>query len=212
MGLARTVISASGTLGTRENSAISGFSTLGNREDSVISAFSTLGTQYFQMTRTRVSMTESCSLCQTIWTTGLPTRDSSSITGLVLDKLFPLSLYYHGVVLNRPRDRQHGDINPDPLATAQLQHAIIRKPYGLVPFFGYSTPKACLGVRRTSLTTKPKSRRNRMRSQRNSILRRKFTFQRPSQPQFTEFLQQEIRRRRMNLTKRLPRAFFGIET
>ena len=30
-----------------------------------------------------------CSLCQTIWTTGLPTRDSSSITGLVLDKAFP---------------------------------------------------------------------------------------------------------------------------
>ena len=31
----------------------------------------------------------SCSLCQTIWTRGLPTRDSSSITGLVLDKSFP---------------------------------------------------------------------------------------------------------------------------
>ena len=30
-----------------------------------------------------------CSLCQTIWTRGLPTRDSSSITGLVLDKSFP---------------------------------------------------------------------------------------------------------------------------
>ena len=35
----------------------------------------------------------------------------------------------------RPRDRQHGDINPHPLATAQLQHAIIWKPYGLVAFF-----------------------------------------------------------------------------
>ena len=30
-----------------------------------------------------------CSLCQTIWTRGLPARDSSSITGLVLDKPFP---------------------------------------------------------------------------------------------------------------------------
>ena len=30
-----------------------------------------------------------CSLCQTIWTRGLPTRDSSSITGLVLDKSNP---------------------------------------------------------------------------------------------------------------------------
>ena len=27
-----------------------------------------------------------CSLCQTIWTRGLPARDSSSITGLALDK------------------------------------------------------------------------------------------------------------------------------
>ena len=36
-----------------------------------------------------------------------------------------------------PRDRQHRDINPDPPATAQLQHAIMWKPYGLVPFFGY---------------------------------------------------------------------------
>ena len=54
----------------------------------------------------------------------------------------------------RPRDSQHGDINPDPPATAQLQHAITWKPYGLVPFLGYSTPQACLGVRRTSLTTK----------------------------------------------------------
>ena len=79
-----------------------------------------------------------CSLCQTIWTRGLPTRDSSSITGLVLDKSFPYSLYYHGVILKRPRDRQHGDINPDPPATAQLQHAITWKPYGWVPFFGYS--------------------------------------------------------------------------
>ena len=58
------------------------------------------------------------------------------------------------MILKRPRDRQHGGINPDPPATAQLQHAITWKPYGLVPFFGYSTPKACLGVRRTSLTTK----------------------------------------------------------
>ena len=32
---------------------------------------------------------QGCSLCQTIWTRGLPTRDSSSITGLVLDKSFP---------------------------------------------------------------------------------------------------------------------------
>ena len=79
-----------------------------------------------------------CDLCQTIWTRGLPTRDSSSITGLVLDKSFPQSLHYHGVILKRPRDRQHGDINPDPPATAQLQHAITWKPYGLVPFFGYS--------------------------------------------------------------------------
>ena len=30
-----------------------------------------------------------CSLCQTIWTRGLPARDSSSITGLALDKSFP---------------------------------------------------------------------------------------------------------------------------
>ena len=30
-----------------------------------------------------------CSLCQTIWTRGLPTRDSSSIPGLVLDNSFP---------------------------------------------------------------------------------------------------------------------------
>ena len=45
-----------------------------------------------------------CSLCQTIWTRGLPTRDSSSITGLVLDKSFPQSLYYHGVILKRPRE------------------------------------------------------------------------------------------------------------
>ena len=58
------------------------------------------------------------------------------------------------MIHKRPRDRQHGDINPDPPATAQLRHAIIWKPYGLVPFFGYSTPKACLGLRRTSLTTK----------------------------------------------------------
>ena len=78
-----------------------------------------------------------CSLCQTIWTRGLPARDSSSITGLALDKSFPYSLYYHGVILKRPRDRQHGDINPDPPATAPLQHAITWKPYGLVPFFGY---------------------------------------------------------------------------
>ena len=55
----------------------------------------------------------------------------------MLDKSFPSSLYYHGVTLKRPRDRQHGDINPDPPATAQLQHAITWKPYGLVPFFGY---------------------------------------------------------------------------
>ena len=95
-----------------------------------------------------------CSLCQTIWTRGLPTSDSFSITGLVLDKSFPQSLYCHGVILKRPRDRHHGDINPDPPATAQLQHAITWKPYGLVPSFGYITPKACLGVRRTSLTTK----------------------------------------------------------
>ena len=32
---------------------------------------------------------QTCSLCQTIWTRGLPTRDSTSITGLVLDKSFP---------------------------------------------------------------------------------------------------------------------------
>ena len=82
-----------------------------------------------------------CSLCQTVWTRGLPTRDSSSITGLVLDKSFPQSLYYHGVILKRPRDRQDGDINPDPPATAQLQHAITWKPYGLVPFFGYSAQR-----------------------------------------------------------------------
>ena len=36
-----------------------------------------------------VSVDVVCSLCQTIWTRGLPTRDSSSITGLVLDKSFP---------------------------------------------------------------------------------------------------------------------------
>ena len=78
-----------------------------------------------------------CSPCQTIWTRGLPTRDSSSITGLVLDKSFPSSFYIHGVILKRPRDRQHGVINPDPPATAQLRHAITWKPYGLVPFFGY---------------------------------------------------------------------------
>ena len=30
-------------------------------------------------------------------------------------------------------------INPDPPATAQLQHAITWKPYGLVPSFGYMT-------------------------------------------------------------------------
>ena len=76
----------------------------------------------------------SCSLCQTIWTRGLPARDSSSINGLVLDKSFLYILYYHGVNHNRPRGKQHGDINPDPPATAQLQHAILRKPYGLVPF------------------------------------------------------------------------------
>ena len=99
-----------------------------------------------------------------------PARDSSSITGLALDKSFPQSLYYHGVIHKRPRDRQHGDNNLDPPATAQLQHAIIWKPYGLVPFFRHSTPKACLGVRRTSLTTTQNPRRNRMRSQRNSIL------------------------------------------
>ena len=79
-----------------------------------------------------------CSLCQTIWTRGLPTRDSSIIPGLVLDKSFPQSLYNQGVILKRPRDTQHGDINPDPRATAQLQHAITWKPHGLVPFFGYS--------------------------------------------------------------------------
>ena len=56
-------------------------------------------------------MSRYCSLCQTIWTRGLPARDSSSITGLVLDKSFLSSLYIHGVILNRPRDRQHGDIN-----------------------------------------------------------------------------------------------------
>ena len=44
-------------------------------------------------------------------------------------------MYIHGVILNKPRGRQHGDINPDPLDTAQLQHAIIWKPYALVPFF-----------------------------------------------------------------------------
>ena len=52
---------------------------------------------------------------------------------------FLKSLYYHGVIHKRPRDRQHGDINPDPPVTAQLQHAIIWKPYGLVPFFGYTS-------------------------------------------------------------------------
>ena len=36
-----------------------------------------------------VHMGRLCSLCQTIWTRGLPTRDSSSITGLVLDKSNP---------------------------------------------------------------------------------------------------------------------------
>ena len=37
----------------------------------------------------QAAMHACCSLCQTIWTRGLPTRDSSSITGLVLDKSFP---------------------------------------------------------------------------------------------------------------------------
>ena len=59
-----------------------------------------------------------CSLCQTIWTRGLPARDSPSITGLALDKSFLSSLYYHAVIHKRPKDRQHGDINPDPPATA----------------------------------------------------------------------------------------------
>ena len=82
-----------------------------------------------------------CSLCQTVWTRGLPTRDSSSITGLVLDKSFPQSLYYHGVILKRPRDRQHGDINPDPPATAQLQHAITWKPTAWYVFLATAPPK-----------------------------------------------------------------------
>ena len=85
-----------------------------------------------------------CSLCQTIWTRGLPARDSSSITGLALDKSFPYSLYYHGVIHKRPRNRQHGDNNPDPPATAELQHAIIWQPYGLVPFFRYSLQEKLL--------------------------------------------------------------------
>ena len=41
------------------------------------------------------------------------------------------------MILKRPRDRQHGDITADPPATAQLQHVIAWKPYGLVPLFGY---------------------------------------------------------------------------
>ena len=56
----------------------------------------------------------------------------------MLDKSFLQSFYYAGVIQKRLRDRQHGDINPDPPATAQLQHAITWKPYGLVPFFGYN--------------------------------------------------------------------------
>ena len=47
------------------------------------------------------------------------------------------------MIHKRPRDRQYGDINPDPPATAQLQHAIIWKPYGLVPFFGYKPNTIC---------------------------------------------------------------------
>ena len=108
------------------------------------------------------------------------------------------------MIHKRPRDRQHGDINPDPPATAQLQHAIIRKPYGLVPFFGYSTPKACLGARRTSLTTKNQDE--------IAWDYKEIPYSDANLPHFTEFLQHEIRRRRMNLTKRLPRAFFGVET
>ena len=45
LGLADSVISGSGPLGTSEDAVISAFSTLGTREDSVISAFSTLGTR-----------------------------------------------------------------------------------------------------------------------------------------------------------------------
>ena len=48
-----------------------------------------------------------------------------------------------GVIHKRPRERQHGDNNPDPPATTQVQRAIIWKPYGLVPFFGYRVYSCC---------------------------------------------------------------------
>ena len=79
-------------------------------------------------------------------------------------------------------------------------------------FFWLQHPQSLFRRKTNELDNQTKPRRNRMRSQGNSILRLKYTFQRPSQPQFTEFLQHEIRRRRMNLTKRLPRAFFRTET
>ena len=58
-----------------------------------------------------------------------------------------------GVILKRPRDRQHGDINPDPPATAQLQHAITWKPYGLVPFFGYRLRMPWVGKEDSTIST-----------------------------------------------------------
>ena len=49
-----------------------------------------LGTEYAHRGSLYWSSNASvCSLCQTIWTRGLPARDSSSITGLALDKSFP---------------------------------------------------------------------------------------------------------------------------
>ena len=50
------------------------------------------------------------------------------------------------MILKRPRVRQHGDINPDPLATAQLQQAIIWKTYGLVPLFCYNVHASAVVV------------------------------------------------------------------
>ena len=61
------------------------------------------------------------------------------------------------MILQRPRDRQHGDINPDPPATAQHQHAITRKPYGLVPFFGYNPNTDCNYFTSSFLNSAPMS-------------------------------------------------------
>ena len=80
-----------------------------------------------------------CSLCQTVWTRGLPTRDSSSITGLVLDKSFPQSLYYHGVILKDHETDSTGTSILIPLLLLNFNMRLYGNPTAWYLFFCYSS-------------------------------------------------------------------------